>query len=185
MEDQQIIKLYWDRDEAALSATEQSYGAYCFQIASRILQDPEDAKECVNDTWLKAWNSIPPQKPQRLAAFLGKIARNLALDRYRRQNAQKRAAGQTALALEELEECIPACGGVEQHLDELALTKAIGDFLAHYPQKEQRIFVGRYWHLYSVSQLAEAYGIGKSRAASLLHRMRKKLKLHLEKEELL
>ena len=182
MKDAQIVKLYWNRDEAAIAATAESYGNYCYSIAYRILQNPEDAQECVSDTYWKAWLSIPPQRPSRLATYLGKITRNLSLDRLKRMNAQKRGGGQTEFALRELEGCIPATTDMEQIVDEIVLTNTINQFLRAQPRTERNIFVGRYWHLYSIAELAEAYGMGESKIASLLFRMRSKLKHYLEKE---
>lgn len=182
MKDAKIVELYWNRDEAAIAATAESYGNYCYSIAYHILQSPEDAQECVNDTYWKAWLSIPPQRPSRLATYLGKITRNLSLDRLKRLNAQKRGKGQVELVVTELESCIPAVNGAEQIVDEIVLTNAINQFLREQPRTERNIFVGRYWHLYSIAELAQAYGMRESKIASLLFRMRSKLKHHLEKE---
>lgn len=182
MKDTEIIDLYWNRDESAIAATAQSYGNYCYSIAYHILQSPEDAQECVNDTYWKAWLSIPPQRPSRLATYLGKITRNLSLDRLKRLNAQKRGKGQVELVVTELESCIPAVNGTEQIADEIVLANAINQFLREQPRTERNIFVGRYWHLYSIAELAQAYGMRESKIVSLLFRMRSKLKHHLEKE---
>ena len=182
MKDNEIIELYWNRDEAAIAATAESYGNYCYSIAYNILQSPEDAQECVNDTYWKAWLSIPPQRPNRLATYLGKITRNLSLDRLKRLNAQKRGKGQAELALQELEGCIPTANGLDQIVDEIVLTNAINRFLRQQPRLERNIFVGRYWHLYSIADLAQAYGMRESKVASLLLRMRNRLKTYLEKE---
>lgn len=182
MEDEQIIDLYWKRDEDAIRATADTYGSYCYQIALRITENPEDASECVNDTYMNAWNTIPPHRPNRLSTFLGKITRNTALNLLKQQSAQKRGSGQTVLALAELEECIPSPLGLEQIADEIALTNAIEAFLRRQNRTARNLFIGRYWHLYSVSALAHAYKMRESTVASYLHRMRKKLKLHLEKE---
>ena len=182
MKDAQIVELYWNRDEAAIAATAESYGNYCYSIAYHILQCHEDAQECVSDTYWKAWLSIPPQRPNRLATYLGKITRNLSLDRLKLLNAQKRGSGQTELALCELESCIPATADTEQIVDGIVLTNAINQFLSQQPRAERNIFIGRYWHLYSIAELAQAYGMREGKIASLLFRMRKKLKHFLEKE---
>ena len=182
MKDVDIVELYRKRDESAIAATAERYGSYCYSIAYRILQCGEDARECVNDTYWKAWQSIPPQRPERLGTYLGTVTRNLAIDRRKHLNAQKRGAGQTELVLEELEGCLPASGGAEQIMDELVLKNAINQFLRAQKRTERNIFVGRYWHLYSIAELAQAYGMRESKVASLLFRMRKKLKHHLEKE---
>lgn len=182
MEDVQIVELYWNRDEAAIAATSERYGNYCYSIAYHILQSPEDAQECVNDTYWKAWLSIPPQRPNRLATYLGKITRNLSLDRLKQLNAQKRGKGQVELALRELGGCIPATTDLNQIVDEIVLSSAINQFLRAQPRTERNIFVGRYWHLYSIADLAQAYGMRESKVASMLFRMRQKLKHYLEKE---
>lgn len=182
MKDNEIIELYWNRDEAAITATADTYGNYCYSIAYNILCNNEDAEECVNDTWLYAWKSIPPQRPNRLSTYLGKITRNLSLNRYKLLTAQKRGKGQVEIALSELEGCVPAQTDMDQIADEMVLVSAIEDFLFAQPRTERNIFVGRYWYLYSIRDLAVAYHMSKSKVASLLYRMRMKLKLHLEKE---
>ena len=182
MKDNEIIELYWNRDEAAIAATDNTYGNYCYSIAYNILSNNEDAEECVNDTWLNAWKSIPPQRPNRLSTYLGKITRNLSLNRYKLLTAQKRGKGQVELALSELEGCVPAQGNMEQITDEMALVNAIETFLRAQPRTERNIFIGRYWYLYPIRDLAGAYRMSESKVVSMLHRMRNKLKLHLEKE---
>ena len=182
MKDEAIIDLYWNRDEAAIAATADTYGNYCYAIAYNILFSNEDAEECVNDTWLNAWRSIPPQRPNRLSTYLGKITRNLSLNRYKLLTAQKRGRGQMELALSELGGCIPAHTDMEQIADEMILVNAIETFLRAQPRTERRIFVGRYWYLYPIRDLAAAHHMSESKVASLLYRMRVKLKVHLEKE---
>lgn len=182
MKDTEIIELFWNRDESAISAAADVYGNYCYSIAYHILQCSEDAQECVNDTYWKAWQTIPPQRPSRLATYLGKITRNLSINRYKWLTAQKRGNGQMELVLKELENCIPAVSDMDQIVNEIVLSDAINQFLQEQPQTERDIFVGRYWHLYSIADLARAYGMRESKVASLLFRMRKKLKHHLEME---
>ena len=182
MTDKEIIELYWKRDEAAIAATSDIYGNYCYCIAYHILHSKEDADECVNDTWLNACKSIPPQRPHRLSTYLGKITRNLSLNRHKLLTAQKRGMGQVELTLSELEECVPASTDLEQVADEMALVNAIEVFLRAQPRTARNIFVGRYWYLYPIRELASAYQMSESKVVSLLFRMRNKLKLHLEKE---
>ena len=182
MKDNEIIELYWNRDEAAIAATADIYGNYCYSIAYNILSNNEDAEECVNDTWLNAWKSIPPQRPNCLSTYLGKITRNLSLNRYKLLTAQKRGKGQVELALSELEGCVPAQGNMEQITDEMVLVNAIEAFLRTQPRTERNIFVGRYWYLYPIGDLSVAYRMSESKVVSMLYRMRTKLKLHLEKE---
>lgn len=182
MEDSEIIGLYWRRSEQAVSATVEKYGGYCAAIAGRILADPEDAKECVNDTWLAVWNSIPPQKPGRLGAYLGKITRNLSLNRAKAAAAEKRGGGQRELALAELEECIPDPKGVEETVEERELTLALERFLRAQSVPRRNIFLRRYWYLDPIRELAGEYGMSENAVASLLFRMRAQLKRFLEQE---
>lgn len=182
MDDNQIIALYWARSETAIAETAKKYGSYCHQIAWHILCNREDSEECVNDTWLRTWEAIPPTRPERLSAFLGKITRNLALQRYEKYNAAKRGSGQVSLALHELEGCIPGKGDVEKIIDEMALTEILNDFLAELSPDSRRIFVRRYWHLHSVKEIAEEYRLSESKVKVTLFRTRRKLRQLLEKE---
>lgn len=182
MDDQQIIALYWARSEAAIPATADKYGSYCHAIAYRILHNREDSEECVNDTWLHAWNAMPPHRPSRLSTFLGKITRNLSLHRWERSAAQKRGSGQVPLALEELEECVPLAPGVSQTAEELALAECLERFLSDLPADTRRIFLRRYWYLSSVKEIAQDFGMGQSAVKMRLARTRDKLKQFLEQE---
>ena len=184
MDDSKIVDLFWERSEEAILRSDEKYGRYCRGIAQNILGSPEDSEECVNDTWLNAWNSIPPQRPERLSTYLGKITRNLSLNRYKQLNTQKRGGGQVDLALSELENCVPSQTGMEQIADEMELVATLEKFLLSYPKTERNIFLGRYWYLYSIPELATAYRMSESKIASLLYRMRNRLKLHLQKEEI-
>lgn len=185
MKDSEIIDLYWARSERAIAATAEQYGGYCHTVAYNILGDRRDAEECVNDALLRAWNAIPPHRPRQLAAFLGKITRNLSLNRYQHSRAEKRGRGQVELALEELEDCIPGGRPVDQAAEELALAEALNRFLRAQPEKRRSIFVLRYWYLYPVQEIAARYGMRETGTASLLFRMRKELKAFLEKEGIL
>ncbi|MBQ8231427.1 MAG: sigma-70 family RNA polymerase sigma factor [Lachnospiraceae bacterium] len=182
MEDKQIIDLYWERSEQAISATAIKYGNYCHSISYNILHNAEDAEECVNATYLAAWESIPPNRPQRLAVYLGKITRNFSLNRVKYYSAQKRGLGQTDLVLSELEDCIPASTGVEQQVEERLLVKAIEAFLYSQPPEKRNIFIRRYWAMTPIKDIARSFGMSESKIMSLLFRMRKELKKHLEKE---
>ena len=183
MNDQEIIALYWAKQERAISATAEKYGSYCHTIAYNILYDNFDAEECVNDTYLGAWNSIPPQRPNRLTAFLGRITRNLALNRYKHNKAAKRGGGQVEIALSELENCIPDIKGVEQIVEEALLVSVINRFLYAQAKTKRNIFVLRYWYLYSIRDIADMYGERESKVKAILFRMRNELKKILEKEE--
>lgn len=181
MKDNEIIDLYWERNESAISATSDKYGSYCHSISYNILHNHSDAEECVSDTWLKAWNSMPPKRPGYLAGYLGKITRNLSINRFKQYMAQKRSFGQYMLVLSELEECIPSETGVEKVVEEMVLVKAINSFLYEQPEQNRNIFILRYWYIYSIRDIAEAYGISESKTASVLFRMRNKLKIYLER----
>jgi len=145
-----------------------------------ILQNVQDAEECVNDTYLKAWNSIPPEQPRRLAAFLGRITRNLSLNRYESRNTQKRGGKQTALLLSELEACLPTSRTVEDEVDSRSLGQIIDEFLATVNNEDRFYFVLRYWYSETVPKIAKQFGVGQSKVKVSLHRTRKKLKIYLE-----
>ena len=182
MEDSAIIDLYWAREERALSETDAKYGGYCRSIAHNILRNREDTEECVSDTWLHAWNAMPPQRPSILSSFLGRITRNLSFDRCRRQNAEKRGGGALPLALDELSECVPAGGSVEQTMDERELGQAIDRFLRTIPEKQCSLFLRRYWYAESISQIAERYSLKENTVKSILFRTREKLRRYLAGE---
>lgn len=182
MEDTKIIELYWERSEKAIAVTTEKYGQYCRSVASNILDSKEDVEECVNDTYLQAWNSIPPNKPNCLKVYLGKITRNLSLNRVKYYHAQRRGLGQTELVLSELEGCIPAANNVEQLFDEMLLVKAIEMFLYAQPIERRNIFIRRYWYMTPIKKIAGTYGMSESKVTSLLFRMRNELKFYLEKE---
>ncbi|MDO4540281.1 MAG: sigma-70 family RNA polymerase sigma factor [Syntrophomonadaceae bacterium] len=182
MGDQEIIELFWQRDEDAVAQSQRAYGAYCFTIAHNILMDREGAEECVNDTWLRAWNSMPPQRPGRLSAFFGRITRNLALDRYAAKRAYKRGGGEMELVLEELDHCIAAADTVGQAIDEAELARCINRFLHTLPARERNIFLCRYWDVSPLKDIATKYGLREANVKASLYRSREKLRAFLEKE---
>lgn len=182
MEDKQILDLYWTRSENAISETANKYGRYCHYIAFNILHNDEDSEECTNDTYLKAWETIPPNRPDKLSAFLGKITRNLALDKYRLYNTQKRGAGQISFVLDELQECIPTANNTEHIVDDLMLTQVLNQFLASLSETKRKIFMRRYWYLSTVKEISQDFNISESKVKMSLLRSRKKLKILLEKE---
>lgn len=185
MEDEKIIDLYWQRDENAIKLTAEKYRNYCGAIARNILGNGEDAEECVNDTWLRTWNAIPPHKPEKLSLFLGKITRELAINRYKANSAQKRGGGEMELALDELSAFISSKNTVEENIEAEAVAKAINAFLRKQPEKQANMFILRYFHFYPISQIAAKYSASESKVKSVLFRMRKKLYSYLESEDLL
>ena len=182
MEDFEIIELYWQRDERALTESEGKYGRLCQSIALRLLNSFEDSEECVSDTWLRAWNTIPPHKPTKLGAFLAKITRELAIDRYRRRKAEKRGASQYALSLEELSECIPGGETPDEALDSKVLAQHIGAYLATLKPMVRQAFVDRYFFALSLQEIADKQDATLSWVKTALHRARVGLREHLEKE---
>lgn len=182
MDDSKIIDLYFKRDETAIEETDRKYGAYCYTVANNILSSHEDAEECVNDTWMRTWNSIPPQRPQALKLFLLRITRNISLDRLKAVKAKKRGGGETELAIEELSECIPGAGDVIDELIEDELSRLIRRFVHSLPDTERAIFVRRYFFLDSVKAVADRYGMSEGSVMTRLSRTRKKLRTLIEKE---
>lgn len=182
MDEKQIIDLYWTRSERAIEETAKKYGKFCHSIAYNILADHEDSEECVNDAYLHTWNAIPPRRPNKLSAFLGRITRNLALNRYGRETAQKRGGGQVELAVEELAECIPDPATVERQVDNRMLADALNRFLGELPAETRNILLRRYWQLCPVREIASFYGISESKVKMSLMRTRGKLKRFLEQE---
>lgn len=184
MEDKQIIDLYWKRSEQAISETDTKYGPYCYKIAYNILSNKEDSEESVYDTYMDAWNAMPPHRPTLLACFLGKITRRISIDRWRGQTAAKRGGNEIDLALEELEYCAADSHTVEQAYERKQLALVFNRFLGSLPETQRRVFLCRYWYLDSISDIANYYGFSDSKVTSMLHRTRKKLRAVLEKEGL-
>ena len=180
MQDSLIIELYNQRDEKAIVATQDKYGAYCMTIAYNILADRLDSEECVNDTYLRAWNSMPPEYPTRLRSYIGAICRNLSLDRYRKKNAEKRR-GCVEVAIDELAECIPD----ERERDEAEserIADALNRFVAGLDERERKVFVQRYWYMCSTEQIARDNSMNRNTVTTVLYRTREKLRAFLEKE---
>ena len=182
MEDAQIIDLYWQRSDQALTETERKYGRYCYAVAANILGDALDAEECVNDTYLAAWNSMPDNRPASLPPYLGRITRNAALTRITERRAQKRGGGQSPVKLDELAEILPGGERPEQAFETKALSERINTFLGTLSEEERTVFVGRYWYAMPVETLARRLGFTRSKTAAMLHRTRKKLRAQLTKE---
>ena len=185
MEDSQIIELYFARDESAIQASREKYEPYCLAVARNILVTQEDAEECVNDTWLRAWNAMPPHRPDRLSAFLGKITRNLALNRWRGSKARRRGEGEMPLALAELGECLAGGQTPKEEMDGKALCEAVTAFLRAQKPLKRIVFVRRYWYLNSIPVIARQFSISESKVKSMLYRMRQELREQLGEEGLL
>ncbi len=180
MDDEHIVALYWNRDQNAIRETQRRYGPYLSKIASNILFDRRDEEECVSDTYLKAWNSMPTHHPAALAPYLAKITRELAIDRYRRAHSQKRRASEYDLSLEELGELISGSVTPESELDGKLLTEAIGSFLRTLSPNARYAFLGRYYFFDSLREVARRLGIKESRAKTMLYRIRQDLKAYLK-----
>ena len=181
MEDEKIIDLYWERDQVAIVKTEEKYGKYCGTIASHILSSPQDCEECLNDTWLAAWNAMPKARPTILSAFLGAITRNLSLDCYRKKHAAKRGSGQVPYVFEELHDCVSREEPIHR-LEEQELVQSLNRFLQALPREKRVIFVRRYWYMDSIAEIAECCAVSESNVKTLLFRLRQSLKVHLQKE---
>lgn len=185
MDDNRIVQLYWERSEAAISETDKKYGKYCYHIAYNILASREDAEESVNDTYLKAWNEIPPRRPDVLSVFLGKLTRNLSIDKWRSRNAYKRGGGgEIVLVLDELGDCIAGTESAEALHMRHEIIRAYNRFLDSLPVTDRRVFLLRYWSMDSIDAIAEKFSFSQSKVKSMLHRARNKLRLHLLEEGL-
>lgn len=182
MEDSEIVALYLRRDQAAIDETATKYGPLCRRVALNILATERDAEECVNDALLSAWNAIPPEEPERMGAYLGRLTRNLALNRLKARKARKRGGGEAEAAIEELRDLAGTLGDPEGHVESVELTAAIERFLRSLPEGKRRTFIRRYWYLYPVKEIARAEGCGVSRVKSELARLRQKLRTYLKEE---
>ena len=176
MDDIKIVQLYWERNEQAIHATADKYGNYCTSIAKNILGNHEDAEECVNDTYMNAWISMPPHRPSILSTFLGKIVRNLSFNRYKHNTADKRGGGQATMVLDEIAEFVSDTSGVEQEIDRKDLIQAIDTFLSTLSVEKRGVFLRRYWYFDSISDIASRFGMTENNVSVMLNRLR--LKLH-------
>ena len=181
MDDSAIIERFWERDESAISAVSEKYGRYCKTIARNIIDNEQSVEEIVQDTLLKLWESIPPNRPKILQAFIGKITRNLSLDAVRTVNAQKRGGSEAALVLDELLDITSGDNNVEVLAEQHEILKAINDFLGGLPIKKRKIVVLRYWHCYSIHEISQIVGVSEINVSSILKRERKKLTEYLKK----
>ena len=182
MDDQAIVALFWARDERAIEELSRKYSVYCRSIARNILKDSADAEECVNDTWLSTWNSLPPRKPALLSAYVAAITRNLSLSRYRADHAAKRGGRSLAFSYEELQESVPDSCSAEDAVSARELGTLLDQFLRSLPDRDCCLFLRRYWYYDTITQIAHRYGMTEGTVKTRLHRIRKKLKLYLEQE---
>ena len=182
MDDAGIIELYWQRQEAAIAETDKKYGAYCTKIAMNILSSPPDSEECVSDTWMRAWNCMPPQRPDVLSAFLGRICRNCAISRYRERGAKKRSGDEFAVSLDELDECVPSGSDPASAVDEKELGRIISSFLEKQSRDARVIFIRRYFYGDELGEIARRMAFSESKVKSSLFRTRKALRTFLESE---
>ncbi len=182
MTDKSIVDLYFARSEKAIEETASKYGRYCYAIAYGILHSNEDAEESVNDTYMGAWESMPPHRPSILSSFLGKITRRISIDKWRRKHAEKRGGGEISLALDELAECVSTGEDVQTALDKKQLSLLIALFVKDLPDTEKKVFVRRYFHLDSTEAVAKRFGFSESKVKSMLYRIREKLRAVLIKE---
>lgn len=182
MKDEDIVSLYWQRSESAIAETERTYGSYLTKIAYNILHDFEDSRESVNDTYLSAWNSMPPHRPKILSAYLAKLTRRISIDTYRKRTRDKRGGSDYALSLDELTECIPAGDSTVQETDLHTLAQAINHYLRTLPPQQRNLFIGRYFYADSLQEVAVYYRMSIPKTKSMLHRTRQGLKSYLTKE---
>ena len=180
MKDHEILNLYLARDERALRESSEKYGSYCHSIAQNILHNLQDAEECVNDTWLQAWVSIPPARPARLGQYLGGITRHLSLDKYRQRG--KATGGDVTVALDEIGEIVASDVSVADQAAQREMLMAIDRFLWALPERECNIFIRRYYHMDAIKQIAKRYGLREANVKKILSRTREKLRAYLEKE---
>lgn len=182
MDDEAILDLYWDKNESAIRETEKKYGAYCRSIAFHILRDKADTEETLNDTWMKTWDAIPPQRPNVFSVWLGTVTRNLSINRLRRADAKKRKAHRLELSYEELQECVPDQNSLEDRITAGELGALLDTFLRQIPLKDRCVFLRRYWYMDTGREIAHRYHMTEAGVKSNLHRTRVKLKDFLQKE---
>jgi len=182
VDDPRIVELYWQRDQTAIRETERKYGNYLAKVAYNILNDMDDSMECVNDTYLSAWNAMPPHRPQALCPFLSKLTRRISISLLRKKQSAKRGGGEYEISLSELQQCVPGGNTTEEAYDGKALTATIEEFLRGVSEQARNAFIGRYFYMDSVREVARYCGLSESNAKVLLHRTRLALREHLEKE---
>lgn len=186
LSDKEIVSLFNERDEKAIEAVSRKYGNYCGTVVQSILKNPQDAEECLNDTWLRAWESIPPEKPHNLGGFLVKIAKSISLNRYKLAHTEKRGGGEMPLVLDELAECAAdSTTDIEKTFEQKLLTNAVNEFLRTLSPEKRDIFVLRYWYCLPIAEIARKVGLNRSNTSVILSRTRRSLTAYLKKKELL
>lgn len=183
MTDSLILELFWARSERAIEESQHSYGPYCYRIASRILNDPLDSEESVNDTWFSAWNAIPPARPLNLKSFFGALTRHISIHRLQKRMAEKRGNGEVVAVIDEFDECIPARMNTEEAVEMKELIRAFNAFLATLPETERNLFMARYWYGLPIAEIADKFGLRQNTVLTKLRRTRISLHKYLEKEE--
>lgn len=181
MDDSMIIEMYWNRNENAIEETNKKYGSYCFAIANNILNSKEDSDECVNDTWLRTWNVIPPKKPDRFRIFLARITRNLSFDKYKSRHTSKRN-GEMLYILDELSECVSGGNTTDDEINMKLLSESINSFLNTVSERDRAVFLRRYFYAMPVAEIADKMDITANNASAILSRLRNKLREHLTRE---
>ena len=186
LSDKEIVSLFNERNEKAIVAVSRKYGSYCGAVVQSILKDPQDTEECLNDTWLRAWESIPPEKPHNLGGFLVKIAKSISLNRYKLMHAEKRGSGELPLVLDELSECVADnSSNIEKTFEQKLLTDAVNEFLKTLSTEKRDIFVLRYWYCLPIAEIARKVGLNRSNTSVILSRTRRDLIAYLKTKELL
>ena len=185
LSDKEIVSLFNERNEKAIEAVCRKYGSYCGAVVQSILKNPQDTEECLNDTWLRAWESIPPEKPRNLGGFLVTIAKTISLNRYKLRHAEKRGSGEVPLVMDELSECVADNGSVEKTFEQKLLTDAVNEFLRTLSPEKRDIFVLRYWYCLPIAEIAKKVGLNRSNTSVILSRTRRSLAAYLKKKELL
>lgn len=181
MDDTRIINLYWERDEAAIKETSSKYGRLCAYIANNILSCHEDSEECVNDTYLAVWNTVPPQRPNRFSVFVSRITRNLALKKFEYLSAAKRNP-HAITSFEELEDCVSGTDQIESEIEKKLIESTINHFLYQQGEEKRNVFIRRYWYFDSIECICKCTGFSQSKVKSMLYEMRQKLRKYLESE---
>lgn len=181
MEDKNIVQLYLNREEAAIAETKEKYESYCYSIAFNVLHNDDDSKECVNDAYLRTWNSIPPNKPDKLSTYIGKITRNLAFDMYRKNHTEKRGSGEMPIVLDELADCISSNESVEGQIEKKELIKEINQFLSTLSKDQCHMFIMRYWYVMPIGQIAAKFNMTNGNVSIQLLRIRRSLREYLVK----